>query len=127
MSVRLWTLRWKFSSKAATDVPRLVFLSTAKRDLIVTLRYITEQNGSAIAARAFTDRIRRKCRDLSVLPGTMGRSRPELGADIRSQAFQGYVIFFRYKDDTFEVINILHGRRDIDSYFREILPPDDRA
>ena len=106
---------------------RLVFLNSAKRDLIVTLRYIAEQSSSAIAARAFTDRIRRKCRDLSVLPGRIGRPRPELGQDIRSHVFQNYVIFFRYKDDTFEVINILHGRRDIDSYFREFLPPDDRG
>ncbi|MBT9368790.1 type II toxin-antitoxin system RelE/ParE family toxin [Rhizobium sp. CSW-27] len=108
-------------------MPRLVFLSSAKRDLIITLRYIAEQSGSAIAARAFVDRIRRKCRDLSVLPGIIGRPRPELGTDIRSQVFQGYVIFFRYRDDSFEVINILHGRRDIDSYFREIPPTDDRA
>jgi plasmid stabilization system protein ParE len=107
-------------------VLRLVFLDSAKRDLTLTFRYLTEQSGSAIAARAFTDRIRDKCRALSVLPGRIGRPRPELGEHIRSHVFKSYVIFFRYKDDTFEVINILHGRRDIDSYFREVLPPDDR-
>ena len=38
-------------------------------------------------------------------------------ADIRSFAYKGYVIFFRYVDGVFEVVNIVHGRRDIDAMF----------
>jgi len=29
----------------------------------------------------------------------------------------GYVIFFRYVGERFEVVNILEGRRDVESYF----------
>jgi toxin ParE1/3/4 len=29
----------------------------------------------------------------------------------------GYVIFFRYEADRFEVLNILEGHRDIDAHF----------
>lgn len=47
----------------------------------------------------------------------MGRLRPELRADIRSHAYRGYVIFFRYAGDVLEVVNILEGSRDIDGYF----------
>ncbi|MEH3120290.1 MAG: type II toxin-antitoxin system RelE/ParE family toxin [Methylorubrum populi] len=54
---------------------------------------------------------------LAALPGTLGRARPELQPDIRSTPYRSYIIFFRYLDDTFEVVNILHSRRDIDDFF----------
>jgi toxin ParE1/3/4 len=53
------------------------------------------------------------------LPGTLGRSRPELRPDIRSFAFKGYVIFFRYEGTTFDVVNVLEGHRDVVTYFRD--------
>jgi toxin ParE1/3/4 len=49
----------------------------------------------------------------------MGWARPELRSDIRSVAFKGYVIFFRYVGDRFEVVNILEGHRDILAHFDE--------
>jgi toxin ParE1/3/4 len=42
-----------------------------------------------------------------------------LGAGIRSFSFKGLVIFFRYEGDTFQVVNVLEGHRDIIAYFRE--------
>ena len=30
---------------------------------------------------------------------------------------KGYVIFFRYADHRFEVVNILEGHRDIEAFF----------
>jgi toxin ParE1/3/4 len=59
-----------------------------------------------------------QCRKLASLPGTLGRPRPELRPDIRSFPFKGYMIFFRYKDDMFEVVNVLEGHRDVIAYFR---------
>ena len=49
----------------------------------------------------------------------MGRPRPELRPELRSVAFKGYVIFFRYVGEVLEVVNILGGHRDIDAYFGE--------
>lgn len=37
---------------------------------------------------------------------------------MRSFAFRGYVIFFRYEADAVEVVNILEGHRDVDAHFR---------
>jgi len=54
---------------------------------------------------------------LASLPGTLGQARPELRPDIRSTPFSGYVIFFRYEGDDFEVVNVLEGHRDVDAYF----------
>jgi toxin ParE1/3/4 len=64
-------------------------------------------------------RLREQCRKLAHLPGTLGRARPELRADIRSFPIRGYVVFFRYTNDTVEIINILEGHRDIETYFDE--------
>ena len=48
----------------------------------------------------------------------MGRARRELRSDIRSFPYKGYVIFFRDVADRFEVVNIVEGRRDMESRFR---------
>ena len=38
---------------------------------------------------------------------------------MRSFAYKGYVVFFRYDAGTFEVVNVLEGHRDIIAYFRD--------
>ncbi|HWU63757.1 MAG TPA: type II toxin-antitoxin system RelE/ParE family toxin [Ensifer sp.] len=96
---------------------RLSYLDSAKEDLVHILRYITTQSGSLAIGQDFVAALRQKCRHLAGLPGHMGRPRPELREDIRSFAFRGYVIFFRYVGDKFEVVNILEGHRDIDTHF----------
>lgn len=47
----------------------------------------------------------------------MGRPRDELAPGLRSSAFGNYLIFFRYVNDVFYVINILEGHRDVDAFF----------
>jgi toxin ParE1/3/4 len=98
-------------------VRQLVYLTSAHHDLIDILQYITRESGSLAVGRAFVDRIRQQCAKLASLPGTLGRARPELRPDIRSTSFRGYVIFFRYEGDDFEVVNVLEGHRDVDAYF----------
>jgi len=99
-------------------VPRIVYLASARRDFADILKYITQESGSLAIGRGFVDLLRMQCRKLASLPGTLGRPRPELRPDIRSFPFKGYMIFFRYGDDTFEVVNVLEGHRDIVGYFR---------
>lgn len=98
---------------------RLKYLDSAKHDLVDILRYITRESGSLAMGQQFVGVLRQKCGHLAGLPATMGRARAELRPDIRSFAFRGYVIFFRYSDDTFEVVNILEGHRDIDGHFEQ--------
>jgi len=57
--------------------------------------------------------LRQECAKLALLPGTLGRARPDLRQDIRSFSFKGYVIIFRYAGDALEVVNVLKGHRDI--------------
>jgi toxin ParE1/3/4 len=46
-----------------------------------------------------------------------GRPRPELRADLRSFPARRYVIFYRLLGDTLEIVNVVHGSRDIDRMF----------
>ena len=98
-------------------MPQLRMLPSALTDLVNILEYITRQSGSLVVGRRFVGELRQKCRTLADLPGTLGRARPELRPDVRSAAFKGYVIFFRYVDERLEVVNIIEGHRDIDALF----------
>lgn len=99
---------------------QLHFTNDADRNLVEIAVYIATESSSRDVAVAFIERLRAKCRQLASLPATVGTARPELRTDIRSTPCQGYVIFFRYRvDDVLEIVNILHGSRDIDSYFDE--------
>ena len=98
---------------------RLQFTDDADRDLVDIALYIASESQSRELASAFVERLRAKCRQLASLPATLGTARPELCDDIRSTPCQGYVIFFRYRDDVLEVVNVLHGSRDVVSHFEE--------
>jgi plasmid stabilization system protein ParE len=100
-------------------VPRLRYTAAAQDNILDILVFIARQSGSPKVALKFTAELRRKCASLAALPGQMGRPRPELRDDIRSFAFRGHVIFFRYVDDVFEVLNVFEGHRDFDSYFND--------
>ncbi|MGK9236121.1 type II toxin-antitoxin system RelE/ParE family toxin [Inquilinus limosus] len=103
---------------------RLRYLPAAQRDLLEILAFISRQSGSLAIAQDFVARLRRQCRHLAELPGALGRARPELRPDIRSFQFGNYVIFFRYRGDVFEVVNILEGHRDVEQHVSEE-PGDD--
>lgn len=98
---------------------RLVLLDTALADLIGIARYISKRSRNRAIGIRFAEELRSKCTQLAALPGTLGRPRPELRPDLRSFPYKGYIIFFRYLPDVFEVVNILEGHRDLPTYFTE--------
>jgi plasmid stabilization system protein ParE len=92
-------------------------LPSAMADLVNVLEGVARDSGSIDAGLQFVGALRRPCRRLAALPGLHGRARRELRPDIRSIACgdipsNGYVIFFRYAEDAFEVVNIIEGGRD---------------
>lgn len=103
---------------------RLDLLDTALADLISIARYISKTSRNRAIGRRFADELRGKCGQLASLPGTLGRPRPEIRPDLRSFPYKGYIIFFRYLPEVFEVVNILEGHRDIAAYFTEGPPGD---
>lgn len=97
---------------------RLTYLRRAQRDLAELRAYITRESGSIETARDFTARLRQECRQLSVLPGTLGRARDEIEPGLRSIAWRRYVVFFRYLPDRVQILRVLHGGRDVPSVLR---------
>jgi len=68
-------------------------------------------------SRKFVSRLRAHCHHLASLPFHLGLPRPELAPNIRSVAFENYLIFFRYSQGRFEVVSILEGHLDIPAWF----------
>jgi toxin ParE1/3/4 len=100
-------------------VYKLVYLNSARRDILSILDYTTCETGSLMIAQKLTNAIRDKCKKLASLSGTLGRARPELLPEIRSFPFKSYVIFFRYCANTLEIVNVMHGHRDIEHYYND--------
>ncbi len=98
---------------------RATFLASVRTDFLAILTYVADASGSVSVGEAFVRKLRAKCHALAALGGMIGRARPELGADIRSFPYRDYVIFFRYVAGRFEVVSVLEGHRDIESYFSE--------
>jgi toxin ParE1/3/4 len=98
---------------------QLRFTDDANDNLVQIALYIASESQSRAIALAFVERLRAKSRHLASLPATLGTARPDLREDIRSTSSQGYVIFFRYQGDALEVVNVLHGSRDVIGYFND--------
>ena len=104
-------------------MPKLVFRSTARKHLAGIARHI-ERESSREAADAFIDKIGSHCERLALLPGCLGRPRPELGKDYRSTPFGNYTIFFRYADvegprSHLHIVGIVSASRDIEAYLKD--------
>ena len=93
---------------------KLRFRPDALRDLEEIQDYIAEDNPAA-AAR-FIGFLRKTCAFLADNPHA-GRARPELRPDLRSFPARRYVVFYRLLGDTLEIVNVVHGSRDIDALF----------
>ena len=81
--------------------------------------YIARESRNLATGVDFVRVLRAQCKKLAMPPGSLGRARPEFRPDLRSFAMRGYVIFFRYAGQTLEVVNVLHGQRDLDAFFRD--------
>jgi len=97
-------------------MPRLVCSTAAREDLADIEARIEETSGSSEAEQSFVELVI-KCNRLAGFDTRIGRPRPELLPDPRSVPYRNYIIFFRYAGDSFYVVNVLHGTRDIDTFF----------
>ncbi|MDR2195314.1 MAG: type II toxin-antitoxin system RelE/ParE family toxin [Gallionellaceae bacterium] len=98
---------------------QLIYLDSAGRDLEEILQYIAQKSGRVETAVLFVEKLMAQCENIASLPGKYGIARSELRSDIRSISFQSYVIFFRYVGSRLEVVNVVHGNRDLILLFEE--------
>ena len=96
---------------------KATFLASVRDDFLAILTYISDTSGNVAVGEAFVRKLREKCHKLASYEVAVGRARPELGNNIRSFPYIGYVIFFRYVGERFEVVNILERHRDVDAFF----------
>jgi toxin ParE1/3/4 len=85
--------------------------SQAQRDLVDIWLYIADD--SPAAADKFLDQIDTICKLLSASP-LLGRSREELGRNLRSFPVGDYLIFYRPKRTGIVVVRVLSGYRNLD-------------
>jgi toxin ParE1/3/4 len=93
---------------------RATFAPTAQADLIAIYDFVAVDNRTA--AGRLIDRFEHQAEKLAEHPG-IGRTRPELRADLRSFAIGKYVLLYRAVAGGIEVVRVLHGMRDIDRIF----------
>ena len=93
---------------------RVVRTPQADLDVFEIALYIAEDNIEA--SDRFIDTLDNKLELLSRSP-SIGRSRGELAAGLRSFPFKKYVIFYRPIRGGIEVVRVLHASRDIPSLF----------
>jgi toxin ParE1/3/4 len=103
-------------------VKQAQYLPSARKSLRALRFYLTTASGSRDVSRKFIAHLRAYCDHLASLPFQMGTERTELAPELRSSAFESYVIFFRYHQDAFQVVNIIEGHRDLPGYFSTTKP-----
>jgi toxin ParE1/3/4 len=94
---------------------RVVWSSDADSDLEEIWNYLAQQ-ASVARADNQVHKILAACRKLSDWPFP-GQARDSLILGMRSVVSAPYVIFYRVRSDTVEIVRVLHGRRDIEAVF----------
>lgn len=96
---------------------RLVYLAAARRDLIDCLGHVSRCSGRVATGRRLVAALCARCAELARLPESHARARCEVLPDLRSLAWNGYVIFVRYRGEILDVVTILQAHHDIDTPF----------
>jgi toxin ParE1/3/4 len=95
----------------------LNYTSDARRDLEAIAEYIVANAQDSTAPDQLLQRLKSKCEQLADLPGLLGTSRHELADDLRSTPCGPFIIFFRYRGDVIEIVNVLRASQNLVAYF----------
>ena len=85
---------------------RIRYSAASKDDLKEIARFIAREK--PIAARQWVAKIREKCRLAANYPD-IGDDRRDLGEGIRSTYAGSYIIYFRKKNGTLEIVRVVRG------------------
>lgn len=93
---------------------RIVITNPAKQDLLEMSKLIARNNQDA--ARRIKQRMKQVCRTLANFPN-MGRRWDNLVPPLRSFAVDSYLIFYRPIAEGIEVVRVVRGYREIETWF----------
>ncbi len=99
---------------------QILFTPLATEDLREIWVYLAENAGSETANK-FLSAVKKKCETVAEFP-EIGRVRHEYLVNLRSFPFGNYIIFYLPLDKGIEVLRIIHGSRDIQQIFDEMIP-----
>jgi toxin ParE1/3/4 len=88
----------------------------ALEDLRGVEEFIGKDN--PVAAVAFVEKLTERFNELVDAPG-IGRKREEFAPGLRSSRVGDYLIFYRISGKFLEIIHVLHGARDLPSFFQQ--------
>lgn len=97
--------------------PRVAVAEEAQRDLRTIYRWVARESGSA-RAKAFVGSIRLRFDVFAAAP-LAGRSRPEIGPEVRSFVTGSYVVLYRPEGTGITVARVIHGSREVEKVWRE--------
>lgn len=95
---------------------KLRITSTAELDLEEIEAYISSDN--PIAADRFLELLAERFKLIAEMPG-IGRRRDNYARGARSLAEGDYVIIYRVKGESLEILRVLHGARDPERVIRD--------
>lgn len=87
----------------------------ASRDIEKIADYLAE-NSSLESSDRFLQGITMKLKRLAQFP-KIGRSRDELSPSLRSLLYESYLIFYRTKDTSIEILRVVSGYQDLEGIF----------
>ena len=96
---------------------RTVILPEAQHDLSAIWSYVAEQSQSEIIADGLIDKIHDVAKTYAAQP-LLGEFRPDLHPRVRCFPVGRYVVFYFPMDDGMEIMQVIHGARDIPAHFR---------
>lgn len=91
---------------------RLVFRPEAEADLADIYDHIAA--GSPARAGRFVALLRKRCEPLRQHP-QIGRARDDLRPGLRGLPVERYLVIYRILEGAVEIINVVHGSRDIEA------------
>ncbi|WP_181389816.1 type II toxin-antitoxin system RelE/ParE family toxin [Leucothrix pacifica] len=90
----------------------LIKAPQAEADLIDIWLYVAEDQ--PVNADRLLDQLHEAAHLIAETP-KMGVIRPSLGSDIRSFPVGNYILYYRIKSETLELVRVLSASRDVDS------------
>jgi toxin ParE1/3/4 len=92
------------------------FTREARADLREIALRIADHN--PVRAFSYVDEIDARCLRIGEFPHA-GPPRPQWGEGIRIAIHGKYVIVYRVRDETVQVLRVVHGARDLDALFAD--------
>ncbi len=96
---------------------RYVINPLASQDLNAIADYFVKTN--LTAGEEFFLVSNRKCQQLVAFPQS-GKKYPAIHPDIRGLPLEGYIIFYRVREDGVEILRVISGRRDFFPLFQKL-------